>query len=102
VSQWQPLCREIEGRCEPSGQEWAEVCFVPSWAATKKDGPHYRFLAIREPLGQAQLPEVEPAQLPFPTMLFEQRRYKVFGVVTNRMLPREAVIHWHRERLAQG
>ena len=38
VSEWQPLSREVEGRREPTGQEWAEVCFVPSWAATKKDG----------------------------------------------------------------
>jgi hypothetical protein len=35
VSEWQPLSREVEGRREPTGQEWAEVCFVPSWAATK-------------------------------------------------------------------
>lgn len=38
VSEWQPLSREVEGRVEPTGQEWAEVCFVPSWAVTKKDG----------------------------------------------------------------
>jgi hypothetical protein len=50
VSEWQPLSREVEGRREPTGQEWAEVCFVPSWAATKKAGPSYRFLAIRERL----------------------------------------------------
>jgi DDE family transposase len=102
VSEWQPLSREVEGRREPTGQEWAEVCFVPSWAATKKDGPSYRFLAIREPLAQAELPGVEPAQLPFPTMRFEEGRYKVFGVVTNRMLPGEEVIHWHRERCGKG
>ena len=34
VSEWQPLSREVEDRREPTGQEWAEVCFVPSWAAT--------------------------------------------------------------------
>jgi hypothetical protein len=102
VSEWQPLSREIEGRREPSGQEWAEVCFVPSWAATKKSGPQYRFLAIREPLAQVELPGMEPAQLPFPTMLFEESRYKVFGVVTNRTAPGETVIHWHRERCGKG
>jgi hypothetical protein len=26
VSEWQPLSREVEGRREPTGQEWAEVC----------------------------------------------------------------------------
>jgi hypothetical protein len=102
VSEWQPLSREIEGRREPSGQEWAEVCFVPSWAATKKSGPQYRFFAIREPLAQVELPGMEPAQLPFPTMRFEGSRYKVFGVVTNRTAPGEEVIHWHRERCGKG
>jgi hypothetical protein len=102
VREWQPLCREVEGRAEPTGQEWAEVCFVPAWAATKKDGPSSRFLAIREPLEQTELPGVEPAQLPFPTMLFNESRYKVFGVVTNRTAPGEAVIHWHRERCGKS
>jgi hypothetical protein len=50
VREWQLLCREVDGRREATGQEWAEVCLVPSWAATKKDGPPYRFLAIRERL----------------------------------------------------
>jgi hypothetical protein len=30
---------------------------------------------------------MEPAQLPFPTMRFEESRYQVFGVVSNRSLP---------------
>jgi hypothetical protein len=102
VSEWRPLCREVDGRREATGQEWAEVCFVPAWAATKKDGPSYRFLAIREPLEQTELPGMDPAQLPFPTMLFEESRYKVFGVVTNRMAPGEEVIHWHRERCGKS
>ena len=55
-------------------------------------------MAIREPLAQAELPGVEAAQLPFPTLLFEDGRYKVFGVVTHRTAPGEEVIHWYRER----
>jgi hypothetical protein len=49
--EWHPLEREIEGRKLATGQEWAEVCFVPTWAARSKKGPSYRFLAIRELLG---------------------------------------------------
>jgi hypothetical protein len=45
---------------------------------------------------------MEPAQLPFPTMLFDESRYKVFGVVTNRSLPGEELIHWHRERCGKS
>jgi len=35
-------------------------------------------------------------------MLFDESRYKVFGVVSNRGLPGEEVIHWHRERCGKG
>ena len=49
-----------------AGQEWAEVCFVPNWAARSKKGPSYRFLAIRELLGHKEFPGME-TQLPFPT-----------------------------------
>jgi len=101
---WQPLCRTIAGETQQTGQQWAEVCFVPNEAARKKDGPAYRFLAIREPLAQQELPGMaEPAQLPFPTMTFgERQRYKLFGVVTNRDLPGEALIWWHRERCGKA
>jgi len=45
--EWHPLEREIEGRILAYRTEWAEVCFVPAWAARSKKGPGYRFLAIR-------------------------------------------------------
>ena len=40
-------------------EEWAEVCFIPTWAARSKKGPSYRFLAIRELLGQKEFPGME-------------------------------------------
>ena len=62
--------------------------------ATKKNGPDYRFIAIREPLEQQELFDTEPKQLPFPTMkLNKQGRYKIFGTVTNQTLPGDEVIH---------
>jgi len=94
--QWQPLGEK--------SQQWAEVCFVPDWVGHKKpqaNGPTYRFLALREPLAQPQLPGLETTQkeLPFPTMAFgEKGRYKLFGVVTNRTLPGDELIRWHRQR----
>ncbi len=86
------------------GQQWAEVCFVPEWVGCKKpreQGPTYRFLAIREPLTQPELPGLETKQeeLPFPVMeVAGKGRYKLFGVVTNRDLPGEELIRWHRSR----
>jgi len=99
--EWQPLEREVDGQRVKTEQEWAEVCFVPNWTAQRKEGPTYRYLAIRELLKQAELPGLE-AQLPFPSMSFGERQYKVFGMVTNRDIPGDNLIWWHRERCGKG
>ena len=97
-----PLERALDGgERVATGQEWAEVCFVPERVSRSKDGPAYRFLAIREPLKQAPLPGME-GQLPFPTMLLAQGHYKLFGVVTNRTLAGDQLIWWHRERCGKS
>jgi hypothetical protein len=98
---WQPLHRTVDGETYETDQEWAEVSFVPNWAGHSKKRKDYRFLAIREPLRQLELGDAE--QLPFPTELFgEKGRYKLFGVVTNRTLPGDQVIWWHRERCGKS
>jgi hypothetical protein len=99
--EWHPLEREIDGRKVDTGQEWAEVCFVPTWAALSKNGPSYRFLAIRELLRQKGLPGME-IQLPFPTLNWGEKHYKLFGVVTNRDLSGDKLIWWSRERCGKG
>jgi hypothetical protein len=99
--EWHPLEREVDGRKVKTEQEWAEVCFVPNWTTQRKDGPTYRFLAIRELLEQAELPGLE-VQLPFPSMAFGEKRYKLFGLVTNRDIPGDEVIWWHRKRCGKG
>jgi hypothetical protein len=99
--EWHCLEREIDGRKVDTGQEWAEVCFVPHWTATSKKGPTYRFLAIRELLRQQEFPGME-AQLPFPTLSLGEKHYKLFGVVTNRDLAGYKLIWWSRERCGKG
>jgi len=105
---WHPLPRRVNGRLVDSDQQWAEVCFVPNEAARKKTGPSYRFLAIREPLRQLELSgmESDQAELPFPTISYGEsgppRRFKLFGVVTNRDLPGDELIRWHRERCGKS
>lgn len=99
--EWHPLERETDGRKVDTGQEWAEVCFVPNWTAVSKKGPTYRFLAIRELLRQQALPGME-AQLPFPTLSLGEKHYKLFGVVTNRDLAGDKLIWWSRERCGKG
>jgi len=98
---WQPLYRTVDGASEKTDQEWAEVCFVPNWAGYGKKQKDYRFLAIREPLRQLDLGDGD--QLPFPTAVFGSKgRHKLFGVVTNRTLPGDQVIWWHRERCGKS
>lgn len=101
--EWQPLRRQRDGGWIETEQQWAEVCFVPSRVGLSKQGPSYRFIAIREPLLQKALPGMEGQQtLPFPTMEFASGSYKLFGIVTNRDLPGEELIHWHRGRCGKS
>lgn len=103
VKTWNPLYRRGADEPNETAQEWAEVCFVPNAVGHSKHGPTYRFLAIREPLAQPEMPGLEAAQLPFPTMTFgPQSRYKVFGLVTNRRRPGAEVIDWQRARCGKG
>ena len=55
---WHPI-GDPDDESHAPRQEWAEVCFVPSWAGHSKNGPAYRFLSIREPLKQVELPGQE-------------------------------------------
>jgi len=100
---WHRLLRMVNGKMVDTGQEYAEVCYVPNWVASKKGGPVYRFLAIREPLEQPTLPEMEgQLVLPFPTMDWAGVKHKVTGIVTNRDLPADELIWWYRERCGKS
>jgi len=103
-SEWKPLCKLVRGEWKEAGQEWAEVCFVPNWIGKSKNGPEYRYLAIRESLGQLALPGLDgQKELPFPTMDFGQKgSYKLFSVITNRKIPGDELIRWHRERCGKS
>ncbi len=105
---WHPLLQDRGGILVDTGQQWAEVCYVPSEIGKSKKGPTYRFLAIREPLAeQTELPGLDSSQkeLPFPTMNFgvQKKRFKLFGVVTNFLeKPGEEIITWLRKRCGKS
>ena len=102
-SEWRRLYRKTDKGVIDTGQEYAEVCFVPEGLARKKDGPVFRYLAIREILHQPALLELdEQISLPFPTMNFGPVKYKVFGIVTNRDIPGDELIWWYRERCGKS
>jgi hypothetical protein len=98
---WTRLFRIVDGKRVDTGQEYAEVCFVPNWVGHKKDGPTYRFLAIREPL-KPDNDDKKGGKLPFPTMDFGPVRYKLTAVVTNREIPGDELIWWYRERCGKS
>jgi hypothetical protein len=102
-SEWHPICREVNGELKETGQEWAEVCFVPNEISRSKKGPAYRYLATRELIKQRELPGKDMEELcqqsfSFPNMKINNKRYKIFSVVTNLDWDGEAIIHWHRKR----
>jgi hypothetical protein len=102
LAAWQPIYKDTEDGLQiKTEQEWAEVCFVPSWAGFSKNNPDYRYIAIRERLSiQPELDGIESAQLelPFQTVKLNQTQYKLFGIVTNRTIPGNELINWHRKR----
>ena len=102
--QWHVLSRKV-GECRvDTGQQWAEVNFVPEWIGRSKKNPEYRFIAIREPLNEQPLPGMETQlELPFPAMrLGDGAWHKVFGLVTNLDFTGDELVWWSRQRCGKG
>ena len=98
-SQWQWVTKEVKGQVIETGKQWAEVCFVPNAIGHSKNGPVYRYIATREVMEeQLTLAGAEDKQYPFPTMPMKERKYKVFGIVTNRDCDGSELIRWLYER----
>jgi hypothetical protein len=108
-----------------TGQEWAEIAFVPNKVAVKNPKHIYRYIAIREPLNDSDLSDAKNKDYPFPVYVNAQKfLYKLHGIVTNIPMPEknvekienrgrpgefnsggmwgESVIHWHRERCGRS
>ena len=103
-SEWKPIYKTAYGKKYKTGTEWAEVCYVPNAIGHSKKDPVYRYLAKREVLDEQQeLPGMDSQiELPFPTMDIDDRRYKVFGMVTNMDWEGEKLIHWLHERCGKS
>ncbi|MDO9514917.1 MAG: IS1380 family transposase [Syntrophales bacterium] len=103
-SEWKPIYKTAYGKKYATGTEWAEVCYVPNAIGHSKKDPVYRYLAKREALDkQQELPGMDTQiKLPFPTMDIDERRYKVFGMVTNMDWEGERLIHWLHERCGKS
>jgi hypothetical protein len=98
-AEWHPIYREVNGQKEETGQQWAEVPFVPNAICHSKKGRSYRYIGIREAFAQRQSCDMElQASLPFPTMELNNKSYKIFGLVTNMDWDGEELVHWSRKR----
>jgi len=86
-----------QGKIVETKQQWVEVCFTPNWFVKNESPCDYRFIAIREKM-QPLKPTQCADKLGFQTICIEEERYKIFGIVTNRTLPGNELIQWHRER----
>ena len=107
-SEWLPIYKIKNGRRMKTNSEWAEVCFVPNELCHSKNAPVYRYLAKRQLMdNESALPGMEDPQrtLPFPTMKMMEKRYKVFGIVTNidyKKMNGEDLIHWLHDRCGKS
>ena len=102
--EWHELTRRVGEYEVDTGQRWAEVCYVPGWVAHRKDGPEYRYIAIREPLRNPSLPGMESQlEMSVPIMqMGDGGWYKVSGVVTNRVLAGDELVWWYRQKCGKG
>lgn len=101
--QWYPIYKTIKKKRVKTKQEWADVGFVPNAIGHSRNSPEYKYIAIREPLGQKVLPGMEQEMLfSFPTLTMKDKNYKIFGLVTNMEMEGEELIHWHRERCGKS
>ena len=102
--EWRELYREVDGRRAETGQQWAEVNFVPDWIGRSKNSPEYRYIAIREPLRNPPLPGMA-SQTELWSHIVEMSGggwHKVFGIVTNRDLDPQELVWWYRQRCGKG
>jgi len=110
---WQPVHRRVlqkDGSVKlvDTKQESAEVVFAPQSLSLSLNTPPLRFVAVRECLSeeeQLRFPgmEADQLELPFPVADFGGKRYKLHGIVTNRIeMPADELIAWHRERCGKS
>lgn len=101
---WHWLYKTVDGKPQRRTTQWCEVCFVPAGMGYSKDAPVYRYIAKREALsGQLPLPGIQTQpSLPFQTIDLHEKRYKLFGIVTNMDWQGERLINWQHKRCGKS
>jgi hypothetical protein len=122
--EWKPILKEMQSGgmtiTKETGQEYAEVNYVPQWIVDNKSEVEYRFLAIREVFeGKLSSRDVEEELKTSEVLenmekkneglkklhltLMGEKVYKVFGMVTNMWEEDGGVLmKWHHERCGKS
>lgn len=103
-SKWSPICKTDEyDNSVDTGNEWIKLFYVPYRTFRYPEKPEYHFYAVREKYHEDGSEKLD-SELPFPTITSKQtgKRYKLFGVITNRNIPGDELILWHRERCGKS
>jgi len=100
---WQTITTTDEdGNVFKTKQEWAEVCFVPTWACKSKADVTYRYIAIREVFKCKEGTKAEDVDVGFQVVESGKQLYKLFAIVTNRKIEGNELIAWHRKRCGKS
>jgi len=110
--QWQKVFyTDEDGERIETGQEVAEICFVPETKNRSKHAPVFRYLATREAVN-IQCKYEDDGQTTYLTSKYvedklhleemENKVYKVFGIVTNEDKTPLDILLWHRKRCGKS
>jgi len=110
--EWQRVVvTDKNGDSYETGQEVAEICFVPETKNKRKDAPVFRYLATREAVniqckyeddGQTTYLTSEYVENKLHLEEMKQKVYKVFGIVTNDEGSPLDILRWHRKRCGRS
>jgi hypothetical protein len=89
---WQAMSNRSDGA------EYASIPHVPNWVGHTKQGWNLRFIAIRTPVQQSSLPNIESAQQSLPLVELNDQSFELRGVVTNLDGPLDEIIDWYYGR----
>lgn len=103
IGGWSKEYKIRKGKPEPTGREYAEVIFMSNEQALLSVDRAFRFIAIREKMGdQLSLLEVDTKKPPFPVIVLNNIQYKLHAIVTNREEPADELIKWHYQRCGKS
>jgi hypothetical protein len=103
-TEWTKEYRVRGGKQVPTGREYAEVLYMSTGQALLNGVDEaFRFIAIRERMGDQLSLLEQDGNAPFPVMTMDNMQYKLHAIVTNRRdEPARELIAWHFQRCGKS